>query len=452
MSFSPIAIVGRACLLPGADSPEALWQLVESGRVVVGSAPEGRWALDRARISCSPDSDGADATWSDQGGYVRNFDAEAVGLGELSELDPVCLWSLHVARQCWADSQSKGKARIDSARAGAIFGNLSFPSAGMARYAAETWFGDEATRDELPFNRFNSSGPAQLVASQLGLGADTYCLDAACASALYAIKLACVELQAGRADFMLAGAVNSTDDLFIHVGFCALQAMSRSGRSRPFHTDADGLVPAEGAAFVGLMRLSDALQQGRQIHGVIRGVGLSNDGRGRGLLSPMAEGQARAIRSAYDQAGIAPSQIGLLECHATGTSVGDAIEIESSQSVFADVSRRELLPLASLKSNMGHLITAAGAAGLIKVLESMKRQRRAPSAGFERGEVQSHEHPALRGSRGRNLGFWFRRKQRPPRGRGIRLPGPWHDGPTSTAPTGRRGQCLCRRSLRAARL
>ena len=122
--------------------------------------------------------------------------------------------------------------------------------------------------------------------------------------------------------------------------------MSRSGQSRPFHKDADGLVPAEGAAFVGLMRLDDALRQGRQIHGVIRGVGLSNDGRGRGLLAPMAEGQARAMRSAYEMAGMSPSQVTLLECHATGTQVGDAIEIESSQDVFGSTPRSDKLPSA----------------------------------------------------------------------------------------------------------
>ena len=112
----------------------------------------------------------------------------------------------------------------------------------------------------------------------------SHCLDAACASSLYAIKLACDRLQDGSADLMLAGAVQGSDDLFLHVGFCALSALSRSGRSRPFHRDADGLVPAEGAAFVALKRLADARRDGDTIHGIIRGIGLSNDGRGRGLL------------------------------------------------------------------------------------------------------------------------------------------------------------------------
>ncbi|MBY0465324.1 MAG: polyketide synthase, partial [Burkholderiales bacterium] len=178
------------------------------------------------------------------------------------------------------------------------------------------------------------------------------------------------------ADRMVAGAVNQADDLFIHVGFCALSALSKTGQSRPFHRDADGLVPAEGAGFVVLERLSDALAAGRPVLGVIRGVGLSNDGRGRGLLAPSEEGQERALRMAYDQAGLSPADIGLLECHATGTPVGDATELRSMARVFAGCAN---VPIGSLKSNLGHLITAAGVAGLIKVLAAMAHGQKPPT-------------------------------------------------------------------------
>src|SRR2546423_12867725 len=165
--------------------------------------------------------------------------------------------------------------------------------------------------------------PAHLAAEALGLGAGALALDAACASSLYGIKLACDRLHDRTADLMVAGAVSCADDLFIHIGFSALSALSRTGRSRPFHREADGLVPAEGAAFVALMRLADALTTDRPILGVIRGVGLSNDGRGAGLLAPSVEGQERAMRHAYELAGLPPGTVSLLECHATGTPVGD---------------------------------------------------------------------------------------------------------------------------------
>ncbi len=175
---------------------------------------------------------------------------------------------------------------------------------------------------------------------------------------------------------MVAGAVNRTDDLFIHIGFCALQAMSRRGESRPFAADADGLVPAEGAAFVVLKRLDDAVAAGDEILGVIRGIGLSNDGNAGGFLSPAADGQVRAMEAAYAMAGLAPGDISLLECHATGTPVGDATEIESTAQIFHGTAS---VPIGSLKANLGHLITAAGAAGLIKVLGALRTGIRPPS-------------------------------------------------------------------------
>ncbi len=180
---------------------------------------------------------------------------------------------------------------------------------------------------------------------------------------------------------MLAGAVNRADDLFIHQGFTALGALSPTGRSRPFHAEADGLIPAEGAALLALRRLEDASRDGDRILGVIRGIGLGNDGRGRGLLVPSQEGQVRALRAAYAAAELSPSDISLVECHATGTGVGDAVEIRALAEVCA--GRREPLPIGSLKANLGHLITGAGAAGLIKVLGAFRAGVRPPTPSLD---------------------------------------------------------------------
>ncbi len=222
--------------------------------------------------------------------------------------------------------------------------------------------------------------PALLLERALGLGVGAFALDAACASSLYAIKLACDRLHDGDADLMLAGAVNCADDLFIHVGFTALNALSATGRSRPFHRDADGLVPAEGCGFVALRRLTDAVRDGDTIHGIIRGVGLSNDGRGRGMLVPSGAGQTRAMLDAFEVAELEPTDVSLLECHATGTPVGDATEVASTAQVYADCVD---LPIGSLKSNTGHLITAAGVAGVIKVIEAMRHEVRPPTLHVE---------------------------------------------------------------------
>ena len=380
MSFPPIAIVGRACVLPGALSPGALWDRVLEGADLVSRAPPGRWRL-RHELVCGGDVSAVDAAWTDRGGYVEGFDSVfdpsgfAVPAEQVQRLDPLARWLLHVSREALREAGVEGGPRV-----AAVFGNLSFPSAAFARFAERAWLGPvlAAAAGIGPVdarNRFMSGLPAHLVARALGLG-PAFALDAACASSLYAIKLACDLLHDRRADVALAGAVNAADDLFIHVGFTALQALSRSGRSRPFHREADGLLPAEGAGAVALKRLEDAQAAGDRIFGVIRGIGLSNDGRGRGLLAPGEEGQERAMRAAYAAAGLLPTDISLLECHATGTSVGDAVEVRSSARVFAGAAD---VPVGSLKSNFGHAVTAAGIAGLLKVIGAMAAGVRPPT-------------------------------------------------------------------------
>ncbi|MEZ4459124.1 MAG: beta-ketoacyl synthase N-terminal-like domain-containing protein [bacterium] len=382
--FQPIAIVGRSCVLPGALSPAELWDAVVSGTDLVSQVDQGRWRADMSRILCDPSANATDKTWSDRGGYVRGFERvwDPNGFGvppaALQGLDPSALWALYTARQALADAGDHATGPVDRGRVTAVFGNLGFPTAGMSRFAEDVWTGKNPSDSR---NRFMSGGTASLLREALGLGAQTYCIDCACASSLYAIKLACDQLHDGSADTVLAGAVNGSDDLFIHVGFTALQALSKTGQSRPFHAEADGLVPAEGAGFVALKRLADAQRDGNTIYGVIRGVGLSNDGRGRGFLAPLVEGQVRAIASAYEQAGISPAQVSLLECHATGTKVGDATELKSTAQVFGALPQP--VAIGSLKSNMGHLITTAGVAALIKVTEAMRHGVRPPSLHHE---------------------------------------------------------------------
>ncbi len=393
MSFAPIAIVGQGCVLPGALSPDELWQLVVEARVVIGPAPAGRWGIDPALVLAKDAKDTRDRTLHDRGGYVQGFDKVfdaqgfAVPADEIAPLDPLFHWLLHAGREALRDLHFRG----DKARAGAVVGNLSYPSSSLSRFAERFWLEqllDKQAFDRLalptvdPRNRFMSGLPAHFLVQALGLGGAAFALDAACASSIYAIKLACDFLHDGRADLMLAGAVNRADDLFIHQGFTALSALSPSGRSRPFHAEADGLIPAEGAALVALRRLEDARRDGDHILGVIRGIGLSNDGRGRGLLVPSQEGQVRALRAAYAAAELSPSEISLVECHATGTSVGDAVEIRALAEIGA--GRGEPLPIGSLKANLGHLITGAGAAGLLKVLGAFRAGVRPPTPSLDK--------------------------------------------------------------------
>ncbi|MEM6730224.1 MAG: polyketide synthase, partial [Myxococcota bacterium] len=292
MQFEPIAIVGRSCILPGALSPEALWEAVIEGRDLVSQVPAERWRLDPKDVLGTSDST-ADRTWTDRGGYVRGFErvwdprgfacAESV----LEGMDEGILWALHCAREALRQAGDDRTGAIERPRVSAIYGNLGFPSSSMSQYAEAVWLDEKRPK---AWNRYMSGGSAALMRRALGLHRETFCLDTACASSLYALKLACDQLHDRTVDVALAGAVNRSDDLFVHMGFTALKAISPTGQSRPFHAAADGLLPAEGAGFLALKRLADARRDQNEIFGIVRGIGLSNDGRARGFLAPSVDG------------------------------------------------------------------------------------------------------------------------------------------------------------------
>ena len=379
-SFEPIAVVGRSCVLPGALSPEALFEAVRDARVLIGEAPAGAWGIDSEKLLADKSPGvGAEHVVSNRGGYVTGFDEVfdvstfADRIDEPHRLDTLTQWLLHCA------GVALGEAGVDTPPPGTglVIGNLSYPTVEHTRFVEDFWLGegqnapkpglDDGRSDAR--NRFSSGGPAHVVAAAYGLTGDVFALDAACASSLYALEIACRRLQDRESDLMLAGGVARADPLFIHLGFTALQALSPTGQSRPFHKAADGLLPAEGAGLVALKRLDDAVESGDRIFGVIRGIGLSNDGRQSGFLAPSADGQVRAMKSAYAQAGLTPQDIGFIECHATGTPRGDSIELESLALLWGDGPKPAI---GSLKGNIGHPITASGVASLLKMLSAFE--------------------------------------------------------------------------------
>ncbi len=387
-SFEPIAIVGQSCLLPGVSTPQELHQSVVEGRVLTTEGDPTLWGrgdfiADQSKYS--PVDLPKDQSWHSFGGFIRNFesifepDLYPIEKGLLEQLDPVFQWVLHTGHQSLDGHDYRNQTT------GVVLGNLSYPTPGFNRFAEQVWAetprdADPKPTETHPLNRFMSGYPAALLAQTFGLTGPVYSIDAACASSLYAIKLACDELHQGRSDIMLAGGVNAIDDLFSFVGFTSLGALSRSGQSRPFHQDADGLLPASGAGFVTLKRLEDAEKSGDAILAVIRGIGLSNDGKAGGLLSPSGAGQVRAMKAAYDMSGISPDSVSLIECHATGTQIGDRTELQSLSELYRGCTD---VPIGSLKSNVGHLVTAAGIAGVIKVVKAMAADVRPPSIGAD---------------------------------------------------------------------
>lgn len=359
-TFEPVAVVGRGCILPGAATPEALFAATLAGRCLLSRTRRDHWrGLDPEMLLAS-DKPGLRVS-SATGGYI-DTPIESIEIASritgFELLDPLVHWLAYCAQQSLCGP-------VAAARTGIVVGNLSYPSTLNTEFVEGVWSGGGGVD---PRNRFSSGLPVHLVADAMGLAGPSFALDAACASSLYAIKLACDALQDGEADAMLAGGVNGADDLFLHLGFTALKALSPSGRSRPFHADADGLVPAHGAALVTLKRLQDAEDCGDHIFGVITGIGLSNDGRQSGFLAPAVAGQTRAMRAALMQAELSPADIDYVDCHATGTPVGDATELKSLLAAYGEVP----LKLGALKGNLGHTITVSGAAGLVNVLSAME--------------------------------------------------------------------------------
>ena len=370
-------------VFPGASSLADFWRLIEEGRDTCRPVPAGRWMLDPQTIQSS--APGApDSVLTNCGCFIEDPSLDG-------ELDPMFQLLIRAGQAAFADART---GHLNRGNVGVVLGNIALPTAAVSALSDEILlplfeqkvFGHTTEMRSLAtnaVNRYVTGLPAALLAQSLGLGGACYTLDAACASSLYAVKLACDELLAHRADAMLAGGLSRPDSLYTQMGFSQLRALSPSGRCSPFDRKGDGLIVGEGAGVVVLKRLADALRDGDRILALIRGVGLSNDLEGK-LLSPSSEGQLRALQMAYAQAGWTPQMVDLIECHATGTPVGDAIEFDSLIRLWEG---REWQPaqcvLSAVKSNIGHLLTAAGSAGLIKTLLAMQNGKLPPVANFE---------------------------------------------------------------------
>ncbi|MBX3398708.1 MAG: hypothetical protein KF873_08210 [Gemmataceae bacterium] len=382
-----VAIVGMAGRFPGSGADlEQFWTNIARAHDGSREVPAGRWHLPPDRCT-DPRIAHPDTVYSARGYFLDPFDADLAGLDVpaplLRELDPLFHLVLDVGGRAW---NSTNTGSVNRRKVGVVLGNICLPtdkSNELAREILGPAIGLKSNGRTHRWNRHPAGLPAGLLAKALGLGLGGYTLDAACASSLYALKLAADELLAGRADAMLAGGCSRPDCQYTQMGFAQLRALSPSGRCSPFDRTADGLVVGEGAGIFVLKRLSDAVAAGDPIFAVLAGAGLSNDRVGN-LLAPAVEGQLRAMRAAYRQAGWRPTDVDLIECHATGTPVGDAVEFESLYELWR--SEPGWTPgqciIGSVKSTVGHLLTGAGAAATMKVVLAMTAGKRPPQANF----------------------------------------------------------------------
>jgi len=390
-----IAIVGLGGFFPGAPTPEHLWELVSRGESAAAEPPAGRWALPVERAHEPGGRVTPDAVLSRKACFVEEppLSLEGLAIDETlaRALDPLHRLALHAAQEAL---RSCATSTVDRSRTGVILGSIALPTETSSALAWETigeaFLATLPSRDARPAprrratthdaNRSVTGLPARVIAQALGLGGPAFTLDAACASSLFAVKLACDELREGRLDAVLTGGLARPDSLYTQMGFSALSALSPSGRCAPFDRSGDGLVTGEGAGIFLLKRLEDALRDGDRVLAVIRGIGLSNDVDGK-LLAPSSEGQLRAMRAAYAEAGWAPGDVELVECHATGTPKGDAVEVASLAALRAEGGLAPCV-IGSVKSNVGHLLTGAGAAALAKVLLALRHEALPPTAHF----------------------------------------------------------------------
>jgi acyl transferase domain-containing protein/3-hydroxymyristoyl/3-hydroxydecanoyl-(acyl carrier protein) dehydratase len=381
-----IAVVSLAGRFPGAGADlDRFWDQIARAADCSRDVPVGRWALAPARCT-DPRVANPDTVYSARGYYLDPFDPDLTGLDLdaelLGDLDPLFHLVLDVGNRAWRGAKT---AAVDRARVGVVLGNICLPTDranDLCRAVLGGALGLPAPAPVHPLNRYVAGLPAGLLARGLGLGGGSFTLDAACASSLYAVKLACDELLAGRADAMIAGGAARPDCQYTQMGFAQLRALAPSGRCAPFDAAADGLVVGEGAGAFVLKRLADAVKHGDTVHAVLAGIGLSNDTHGN-LLAPAQEGQLRAMRAAYARAGCAPHDVDLIECHATGTPVGDAVEFDSLRALWgASGWSPGQCAIGSVKSTVGHLLTGAGAAALTKVILALRAERLPPQANF----------------------------------------------------------------------
>lgn len=396
-----IAIIGMSGLFPGSSTSKEFWNNLVGEKDLIKMANKEDFGIDPALFY--QDGKGkVDKCYSLRGGYIRDFkfDPEGYRLEAdfLAKQDKLYQWSLYVAKEALKHSgYYNSEAALE--KCGLILGNLSFPTASSHKHMASIYtdtaekalqellkdknFSIQAHKSTSPDNEVLSGPPAAMVAKALGLGGEHYALDAACATSLYAIKLACDDLMTGKSNLMLAGAVCASDQLFIHMGFSIFHAYApHHQKFAPLDSKSGGLVSSEGAGIVVLKRLEDAQWDGDKILGVIGGIGLSNDGKGKFLLSPNPKGQKLAFERAYQLEDVLPQNTSYLECHATGTPLGDVTELNSISDFFKEHNTAPLL--GSVKSNMGHLLTAAGMTGLFKVLLSMEKGYIPPNVNLEK--------------------------------------------------------------------
>lgn len=421
---TPLAIVGIGCLFPKAGGLGAYWANIKNAVDCITEVPPTHWDPEHY---FDPDPKAPDMTYARRGGFLSAVEFNPLEFGiaprDIEATDTSQLLGLVAAKKALQDANieftdtvrgASKKRAVDRNKVSVILGvtgtlelvvplgaRLGHPRwkqamkeagipAGMADDAAQRIADSYVPWQENSFPGLLGNVVAGRIANKLDLGGTNCVVDAACASSLSAVHLAALELAAGRADVVVTGGADTFNDIFMYMCFSKTPALSASGNAKPFDANGDGTILGEGLGVMVLKRLADAEENGDRIYAVLRGIGSSSDGKGNAIYAPSAAGQKKAIRNAYQLAGVTPDTIELVEAHGTGTKVGDAVEASALADVYGSVGSEQQavgsqtqdsslptaqrpLPTAqpwcaigSVKSQIGHTKAAAGAASLIK--------------------------------------------------------------------------------------
>jgi acyl transferase domain-containing protein/phosphopantetheinyl transferase (holo-ACP synthase) len=419
-----VAIIGMACVFPGARDLDAFWENLRSGHDAITDAPAERIEP----LFFQPDEPALDRLYCRRGGFIdglAEFDPLRWGMMPIAVRgsEPDQLISLETADGALTDAGYRNR-ELPRDRTGVILGRGGYVSPVQMSLIQAVRTAEELIRSARALfpaltdeqeaeikRRYQSQieglGPdtiigtvpnlvASRIANRLDLHGPAYVVDAACASSLLAVDQACIELATRRCDLVLAGGVHLVQDAAFWAVFTQLGALSRSQRIRPFHRDSDGLLVGEGAGMVVLKRLTDAERDDDRVYAVIRGSGVSSDGRASSVLNPSADSQVLSLERAWAQAGIDPRErgaIGMIEAHGTATPNGDAAELETLARVFGPPDGSPAAGLGSVKSMIGHAMPAAGMAGLIKAALAVHYGIQPPTLNCE------DPNPAVEGTR-----------------------------------------------------
>ncbi|HHL32507.1 MAG TPA: acyltransferase domain-containing protein, partial [Oceanospirillales bacterium] len=360
-TLEPIAVISADCHFPAAKNIEEFWELIIDGKAGISEVPENRWRIDD--FYC-PDA-GIGKMNSKYGGFIADIDLFdndffEISAEEVRMLDPQQRLLLEIS---WRTLERANLAPNK------LFGSDS----GVFIGVSNNDYGRTALSTLADLNGYVNSGNALSIAANrisyfMNWKGPSMAIDTACSSSLIAIHQACQSLRHKECSLALAGGVNLIVRPELTIAFSQAQMMAADGKCKTFDAQADGYVRSEGCGLVLLKRLKDAKKDGDNILGVIKASAINQDGRSNGLTAPNSQSQKTVIKKAINLAGIKQEDVSYIECHGTGTALGDPIEVNALRDVFANGDGKETCVIGSVKANIGHLESAAGVAGFIKTL------------------------------------------------------------------------------------